>query len=172
MLYNVHTSFQGKGFPGRDSKHTGQRPNSTRRTRPGPLERLLCAERRSVATPALSGGTAPGGDGKRLKESLIGVEVYGRSPDYDSKVDSTVRSEVARLRARLSKYYSSEGALDVVVIDLPKGSYAPSFRQSEPTHSEPTGKEIEDRRPRRVWLKACLAGFGVAATATAGWWLS
>lgn len=42
-----------------------------------------------------------------IKESLIGVEVYGRNPDYDPKVDSTVRSEMARLRARLSKYYST-----------------------------------------------------------------
>jgi hypothetical protein len=43
------------------------------------------------------------GRGSELKESLIGVEVYGRSPDYDPKLDSTVRSEMARLRARLSK---------------------------------------------------------------------
>jgi hypothetical protein len=41
------------------------------------------------------------GRASELKESLIGVEVYGRRPDYDPKRDSTVRSEVARLRARL-----------------------------------------------------------------------
>lgn len=67
-----------------------------------------------------------------LKESLIGVEVYGRRPDYDPKLDSTVRSEVARLRARLSKYYSTEGSRDLLVIDLPKGGYVPGFRQPEP----------------------------------------
>src|ERR1700748_634099 len=50
-----------------------------------------------------------------LKESVIGVEVYGRSPDYDPRRDSTVRSEVGRLRARLSKYYSTEGSQDLVV---------------------------------------------------------
>ena len=42
-----------------------------------------------------------------LKESVIGVEVFGRSPDYDPKVDSTVRSEAVRLRARLSKRFVS-----------------------------------------------------------------
>ena len=42
-----------------------------------------------------------------LKESLIGIEVYGRRPDYDPKLDSTVRSEMARLRSRLAKYYST-----------------------------------------------------------------
>src|SRR5580658_6894114 len=45
------------------------------------------------------------GRDSELKESLIGVEVYGRRPDYDPKLDSTVRSEMARLRARLGKYY-------------------------------------------------------------------
>ena len=44
-----------------------------------------------------------------LKESLIGVEVFGRRPDYDPKLDSTVRTEAVRLRARLNQYYSTEG---------------------------------------------------------------
>src|SRR5262249_53990689 len=48
------------------------------------------------------------GRDSELKESLIGVEVYGRNPGYDPKLDSTVRSEAVRLRARLGKYYSTE----------------------------------------------------------------
>jgi len=45
-----------------------------------------------------------------LKESVIGVEVFGRKPDYDPKIDSTVRTEAVRLRARLSEYYSTKTA--------------------------------------------------------------
>ena len=107
------------------------------------------------------------GRGTEIKESLIGVEVYGRSPDYDPKLDSTVRSEVSRLRARLSKYYSTDGSQDPLVIELPKGSYVPTFRQSGPIGEV----EVKEARTRRVWLAACLAGFGIAATAIAGWWL-
>src|SRR6266576_2693202 len=61
-------------------------------------------------------------DGKddELKESVIGVEVFGRRPDYDPKLDSTVRTEAVRLRARLSKYYFTEGRQDPLVIDIPK----------------------------------------------------
>src|SRR5580693_346832 len=70
------------------------------------------------------------GRDSELKESLIGVEVYGRKPDYDPKLDSTVRSEIARLRARLSKYYTTEGNQDPLVIELPKGGYVPGFRES------------------------------------------
>ena len=36
------------------------------------------------------------GKADELKESLIGIEVYGRRPDYDPKLDSTVRGEMAR----------------------------------------------------------------------------
>ncbi|HZS53926.1 MAG TPA: tetratricopeptide repeat protein [Bryobacteraceae bacterium] len=66
-----------------------------------------------------------------LKESVIGVEVFGRRPDYNPKLDSTVRSEAVRLRALLDRYYSTEGSQDALVIELPKGGYIPAFRQCE-----------------------------------------
>lgn len=99
-----------------------------------------------------------------LKESLIGVEVYGRRPDYDPKLDSTVRSEMARLRARLSKYYSTEGSQDLLVIDLPKGSYVPGFRQLEPI------PRVEGTRVKGLWLAASLVGLIAAVVASGAWW--
>lgn len=100
-----------------------------------------------------------------LKESLIGIEVYGRKPDYDPKLDSTVRGEMARLRARLSKYYATEGRQDLLVIDLPKGSYVPRFRRPEPV------PVLEKARPKRMGLAVCLAGFVLTATALGAWWV-
>jgi len=41
-----------------------------------------------------------------LKESVIGVEVFGRRPEYDPKQASIVRTEAARLRARLVEYWT------------------------------------------------------------------
>ena len=99
-----------------------------------------------------------------LKESLIGVEVYGRSPDHDPKLDSTMRSEVARLRARLIKYCSTEGSQDLLVIELPKGGYVPSFRQPEPV------PVLQRARPKGLAIAACLAGFVLVATALGVWW--
>jgi len=99
-----------------------------------------------------------------LKESLIGVEVYGRKADYDPKVDSTVRSEMARLRARLGRYYLTEGSQDLLVIDLPKGSYVPRFRQVEPSPC------VQTSRPKRLRIKVCLAGLALAVTALGSWW--
>ena len=102
-----------------------------------------------------------------LKESLIAVEVYGRQPDYDPKLDSIVRSEAARLRSRLIEYYAGEGSRDPVVIELPKGGYTPRFRQPE-TAPARTDSALRTRT-RRVWLMAALAGL-VVALAAAGWW--
>jgi len=69
-----------------------------------------------------------------LKEYSVGVEVYGRGPDFDPKADSIVRTEAARLRAKLDDYYSAEGKCSRTIIRYPKGGYAPIF---EPGNSAP-----------------------------------
>jgi serine/threonine-protein kinase len=69
-------------------------------------------------------------EGHPLKETLVGVEVFGRKPAYDPRLDGVVRVEAVKLRSRLKEYYESEGANDEVRIDLPKGGYLPSFEVS------------------------------------------
>ena len=56
------------------------------------------------------------GSGDQLKESIIGVEVFGRRPDYDVRQDSVVRTEAGKLRVRLAKYYAAEGAAGQLII--------------------------------------------------------
>src|SRR5215472_2032428 len=72
------------------------------------------------------------GRDQELKESVIAVEVFGRSPDYDPRRDPIVRTEATRLRARLSQYYVGEGKGDSLIIELPKGGYSPAFTQAAP----------------------------------------
>src|SRR3974377_1609407 len=62
--------------------------------------------------------------GTQRKESQIASGVFGRQPDFDPQLDSFVRVQAGRLRAKLAEYYSSEGVSDPVVVELPKGSYA------------------------------------------------
>ena len=62
-----------------------------------------------------------------LKEYTIATEVFGRKEDYDPRIDSLVRVQAARLRSKLEEYYSHEGKLDQVRIQLPKGHYLPLF---------------------------------------------
>src|SRR5581483_4443779 len=58
-----------------------------------------------------------------LKESVLGTEIFGRKPDYDTHSDPVVRMEASKLRARLREYYAGEGANDPVRIEIPKGAY-------------------------------------------------
>src|SRR5580704_7196027 len=77
------------------------------------------------------------GQTDKLKESLLGIDVFGRKPTYDPRVDAVVRTEAVKLRARLRDYYESEGREDEIIIDLPKGGYIPAFRlrEKEPPES-------------------------------------
>src|SRR3954469_14485143 len=43
--------------------------------------------------------------GEPLKERSIGVEVFGRQPDYDTAEDPVVRVRATEVRKRLSQYY-------------------------------------------------------------------
>ena len=50
-----------------------------------------------------------------IKESIIAIEVLGRSPSFDSKTDPIVRVEAARLRDRLREYYDRHARADDVL---------------------------------------------------------
>ena len=68
------------------------------------------------------------GNSGRLKEQIIGMEVFDRKPDYDPRIDPIVRVEARRLRAKLKAYYTSSGRGDLIMIGLPKGAYLPFFK--------------------------------------------
>src|SRR5256885_5093409 len=67
----------------------------------------------------------------QLKEYVIGVQVFGKEESFDPRTDPIVRVQARRLRAKLVHHYSEEGRADEVIIDLPKGGYAPVFRRRE-----------------------------------------
>jgi len=101
------------------------------------------------------------GRAERLKEYEIGTQVLGKSPAFDPRTDPIVRSEVSRLRSRLEKYYAASGQTDLLIIELPKGSYLPRIqtRSLQPVRTREKGL----RGFRRLgWLSA-----GVVAAACA-----
>ncbi len=87
-----------------------------------------------------------------IKESVIGIEVFGRRPDYNTKRDAIVRTEASRLRARLAEYYANGGNRDAVIIELPKGGYVPLIRQAD---VQPNARTTAGWR--LTVLLACLA---------------
>ncbi len=107
------------------------------------------------------------GRGDELKESVIGVEYFGRSPDYNVRQDSVVRNEAGKLRARLAEYYVAEGAADGLIIELPKGGYKPAFRHVEKA-AAPVPRRAASRRRVWLWLAFALAGCAILSAVTYG----
>ena len=71
------------------------------------------------------------GNGDRIKAYTIGVEVLRRDAKFDPQLDPIVRVEATRLRRAIERYYAGPGAADPVIVDLPRGSYVPTFRHRE-----------------------------------------
>ncbi|MCX6632770.1 MAG: hypothetical protein NTW28_34655 [Candidatus Solibacter sp.] len=69
------------------------------------------------------------GHGEQLKERSLGIDVFGRDPDYDTNLEPVVRTTAVEIRKRLAAYYSEPGREAELRIDLPAGSYAPEFRR-------------------------------------------
>jgi hypothetical protein len=84
------------------------------------------------------------GSADQIKERTIGVEVFGRSPAYDTNQDHVVRTAAIELRKRLAVYYGEERHRSELRMTLVPGSYIPHFSlpspmgvsvaESEPVH--------------------------------------
>src|SRR5580704_10049732 len=62
------------------------------------------------------------GKSDMLKERTLGVEVFDRSPSYDTNADTVVRYTAGEVRKRLSLYYHELDEKPVIEISLPAGS--------------------------------------------------
>src|SRR5580658_2510913 len=69
------------------------------------------------------------GNASELKERTIGVEAFGREPNYDVNLDPVVRTTAAEVRKRLIQYYYNTDHFGELIVELSVGSYVPSFRE-------------------------------------------
>jgi serine/threonine-protein kinase len=95
------------------------------------------------------------GRGGNIKETVVAVAVFGRTPSFDPQSDSIVRVEARLLRSRLRDYYATEGLFDAILIEIPKGGYVPRFT----SRAEPS----RPRRRRRGWIAAGVVGVAALA---------
>jgi hypothetical protein len=79
------------------------------------------------------------GHADQLKERTLGVEVFERSPDYDTNADPVVRFSAGETRKRIAQYYHEMGKESRLQIDLPLGSYVPEFTLRPVAPAEITG---------------------------------
>jgi hypothetical protein len=82
-----------------------------------------------------------------LKERVIGIELFGRSPSYDTGEDAIVRVTASDVRKRLLQHYGKDGASSEFRISLPLGAYIPEIarrtRSSANGHSHLAGTEAD-----------------------------
>jgi hypothetical protein len=100
------------------------------------------------------------GNGDKLNEYLIGVEVYDRGSEFNSQKDPIVRVQAHEIRRLLKKYYEEEGGKDSLIrVDLPPGAYVPVFGRSateEVEDAEVTTEAAASVPSRRSWLHLAL----------------
>src|SRR5712692_3806671 len=66
-----------------------------------------------------------------LTEQHIGKSLYHKPSDYSPLEDSSVRVHARQLRLKLHEYFDGEGSNESLILDIPKGSYAPTFRSGQ-----------------------------------------
>jgi hypothetical protein len=109
--------------------------------------------------------------GAAPKEYQIATEVFGRRQDFDPHLDSLVRVQAARLRAKLAEYYASEGAGDPVMVELPKGTYGLTFHERvtpASTHETLGSPAVHDATPIPQSGKSQTLLFAMLAIVLAG----
>ena len=87
-----------------------------------------------------------------LKERIIGVNLFGRSPSYDTGEDAIVRVTASDVRKRLLQHYGKYGSTSEWRISLPSGSYIPEIsrepqsiadlKNSIASHQEPNAAQL------------------------------
>jgi hypothetical protein len=86
------------------------------------------------------------GNGEQIKERTVGIEVFGRLPDYDTNADTVVRYTAGEVRKRLALYYHAEADAPIQ-ISLSARSYLPEFYRlaetSEPAESSAQPNPID-----------------------------
>lgn len=104
---------------------------------------------RHVVERSLAGETGT------LKERALGIDVFGRAPDYDTNADPIVRGTAGEIRKKLAQYYQDPGHSREPRIDLNRGGYIPEFHPG-PESAAPPG-----------WPKARVGGIAAAVVAVA-----
>jgi hypothetical protein len=87
------------------------------------------------------------GNEDKLKERIIGIEVFGREPGYDTGEDPVVRFSAGEIRKRLAQFYREKGSAVPVELHLPLGAYVPEF-YSRIESSDPVLPSIEPSQPQ------------------------
>lgn len=94
------------------------------------------------------------GESDSLKEYTIALDALGKPESFDPRHESVVRMHLVRLRQKLAEYYSTEGAAEPIVIDIPKGGFKVRFEPRTVNFpAAPAPAEPVTAFPKRTWAR-------------------
>ena len=102
------------------------------------------------------------GETAQLKERTLGIDVFERTPDYDTSQDPVVRATAGEIRKKLAQYYQETGHEGEPRIDLLAGSYIAEF------HTNPNGGHSAGPPKRHRLFRIGLSIGGAAVLVAAG----
>jgi hypothetical protein len=108
-----------------------------------------------------------------VHEHELGRGVFGRSDDFDPSQDTIVRVHASQLRKRLQQYFETEGSSETTVVEIPKGTYMPTFRPREVVAEAPVQRSEEPPIKALSRSTAAVAAAGLLCLALAAFsvWL-
>jgi len=99
------------------------------------------------------------GQADEIKGYTIATQVFGRREDFDQSTDPIVSIQANKLRRALEHYYLVEGRQYTVRIDIPKGTYVPTFRQQNELRASPVTQWVEADPSESVWPTVLIQPF-------------
>ncbi len=91
------------------------------------------------------------GKADRIKGYTVATEVFGRRSDFDQSIDPIVSIQASRLRQAMAQYYDTAGINDPIRIDIPKGTYVPSFSEQDPNNSPIAAEQPAQATATATW---------------------
>jgi hypothetical protein len=95
------------------------------------------------------------GNAHELTEHHIGNALFHKPSDYSPLEDSSVRVHVRQLRLKLHEYFNEDGRNEPIVLEIPKGSYAPIFRAALKAEAAPIALEPKTI-PALAWSRRAM----------------
>lgn len=99
------------------------------------------------------------GRAKDIRGYTIAIKVLGRNLDFDPVIDPIVSMHARKIREALERYYLVAGTSDEIRIEIPKGSYIPSFTVPQNPNLSPTFHNDKRIGIKMVWPQLFILPF-------------
>src|SRR6202040_4005101 len=103
------------------------------------------------------------GKAHELTEQHIGNALFHKPSDYSPLEDSSVRVHARQLRLKLHEYFNEDGRNESLILEIPKGAYAPAFRTVTKPPTPPPVEATTKVVPVAFWPGRTMVPWAICA---------